>query len=258
MAAHKRDSHLRGETMDTRLKVLGFLGFTVLAGVLFCVGLFLIGPAMRTHFTPSVQPTQSRPVYNPQTPLDQQVNEATTEEPSAGSDVDVEITERSNGGSTSKADDIPAAKEDGLRQDRDSLTVQLEPVHERRVEPQHEKSSSKSDSTARPNHEPENSPSVERPRVATEAGGRVSSNPSSSHSYKVQTGTFANRANAETLVDDLRAKGYKAEIKTVQVEDRTLHRVQVGAYKTREDAQELANDLSAEGYSATVVDEKAN
>lgn len=258
MAAHKQDSHLRGETMDTRLKVLGFLGFTVLAGVLFCVGLFLIGPAMRTHFTPSVQPTQSRPVYNPRTPVDQQDSEAVTEEPSTGGEVDVEITERSNGGSTSKADDIPTAKEDGLRQDRDSLTVQLEPVDERRSEPQHEKSSSKSDSTARPNHEPENSPSVERPRAATETSGRVSSPPSSSHSYKVQTGTFANRANAEVLADDLRAKGYKAEIKTVQVEDRTLYRVQVGAYRTSEDAQELAKDLSAEGYSATVVDEKAN
>lgn len=257
MAAHRQDLRVRGEKMDTRLKVLGFLGFTVLAGMLFCLGLFLIGPAMRTHFAPPVQPAQSKPIYTPQTSPEQQVNEPVTEEPSTGGNVDVEITERPKGESISKADDIAGAREDGLRQDKDSLTVRLEPVHERHNEPVHEKSLSKPGSTVRPNGETEDS-SVERPRAATQTGGRVSSNPSNSHSYNVQAGTFANRANAETLVEDLRAKGYKAEIKTIQVEDRMLHRVQVGTYRTREDAQELANDLSAQGYSATVIDEKTD
>jgi cell division protein FtsN len=245
--------------IDRRVKILGFLGFTAIGCLLFCVGLFVIGPAIRTHFTPPTQPVKSKPVYTPPT-ADQEDTSLSPSQPSEEENIDVEITERSSSTPLQNHEEIPVARESDIRQDSDSISVRLEPTEKYNRSSTRETTSTspKSPSAPRRTHEPDEEPSTERPRVATHTTGKVTAESAEAGSrlYKVQAGTFANRANAEALAEDLRSKGYKVEIRTVQVEDRTLHRVQLGAYKSREDAQELANDLSEQGYSPTVVEDK--
>jgi cell division septation protein DedD len=218
--------------IDKRMIAVGVLGFLALAGVFFLLGVFCIGPLVRSHFGPSQEVSQA-PTYTPPQPDTNAAESADSPE-----DLDVEITEQ---GEDQAATDGQASDE-GVHRDGNDLTLTLE--SEDQTRPGAERSQS-------PAREQEH---AERPKPTS--GGQEHAAPSSgSHTYRVQVGTFANRTNADNLAADLKEKGYRVEVHSVQVEDRTLYRVQLGKYKAREDAQELASDLTGSGYNPTVVAE---
>jgi len=208
--------HPKDRNLDKRVMALGVVGFMALTGLFFCLGLYCVGPVLRSHFRP--QPEIKPPsAYAPPARLHQET--PPPPEPERGTILDLEITERSD---TSADERRRSPSDEGVYQDESGLTVRLEP--EDGDEPPVGRSG---DSSAR-----------QEKRV-----------------FRVQAGMFANKTNAESLAADLKANGYKAEVQSVQMEDRTAYRVQLGKYKTREDARELANDLSAKGYSPMVTEE---
>ncbi|AFS77586.1 sporulation-specific N-acetylmuramoyl-L-alanine amidase CwlC [Gottschalkia acidurici 9a] len=67
--------------------------------------------------------------------------------------------------------------------------------------------------------------------------------------YRVQVGAFSVRANADSLVNELKTKGYSPIV--VQVDG--LYKVQVGAFSVKANADSLVNELKTKGYQAIVV-----
>ena len=62
--------------------------------------------------------------------------------------------------------------------------------------------------------------------------------------YRVQTGAFSVKANADKLAAELKGKGFDTYI--VQADG--LYKVQVGAYSVRANADAMAAKLTAAGY----------
>ena len=71
--------------------------------------------------------------------------------------------------------------------------------------------------------------------------------------YRVQSGAFAVRANADRLLAELKGKGYEAFIATVDLSSQILYRVQVVAYSIRSNAEAMRDRLLADGYDAIIV-----
>ena len=71
--------------------------------------------------------------------------------------------------------------------------------------------------------------------------------------WVVQLGSFATRTNAEKLVGQLRAKGYRAFTLPYTASGKTLHRVRVGPEQDRDRADALARRLKGDGYPGTVA-----
>lgn len=69
--------------------------------------------------------------------------------------------------------------------------------------------------------------------------------------YRVQTGAFKNRSNAQKLADQLEAKGFDTIIK--QAGD--IYRVQVGAYANPENAKAMQKKLQQAGYTDAFITE---
>ena len=67
--------------------------------------------------------------------------------------------------------------------------------------------------------------------------------------YRVQTGAFAKKANADKLAADLKAKGFDTYI----VKAGALYKVQVGAYSKKDNATAMAAKLKAAGYSTYIT-----
>lgn len=67
--------------------------------------------------------------------------------------------------------------------------------------------------------------------------------------YRVQTGAFAIKANADKLAAELKSKGFDTYI--VQVDG--LYKVQVGAYSVRANADAMAAKLTAAGYKNFII-----
>ena len=67
--------------------------------------------------------------------------------------------------------------------------------------------------------------------------------------YRVQTGAFAKKANADKLAADLKAKGFGTYI----VKAGALYKVQVGAYSKKDNATAMAAKLKAAGYSTYIT-----
>ena len=67
--------------------------------------------------------------------------------------------------------------------------------------------------------------------------------------YRVQTGAFNEKANAEKLLKTLQAKGYKGFI----VQADKLYKVQLGAFKEKSNAQKYAEDLKTKGYACFIT-----
>ena len=67
--------------------------------------------------------------------------------------------------------------------------------------------------------------------------------------YRVQTGAFAKKANADKLATDLKAKGFDTYI----VKAGALYKVQVGAYSKKDNATAMAAKLKAAGYSTYIT-----
>lgn len=67
--------------------------------------------------------------------------------------------------------------------------------------------------------------------------------------YRVQTGAFAVKANADKLAAELKAKGFDTYIVRVG----SLYKVQVGAYKVKANATAMEAKLKAAGYDTYIT-----
>lgn len=75
---------------------------------------------------------------------------------------------------------------------------------------------------------------------------------STTPSYRVQAGAFADDKNARILVDELRAKGYPSMLRSDRAGDVTEFRVQTGIFKSHRAAEIAAAKLQRDGFPATV------
>ena len=69
----------------------------------------------------------------------------------------------------------------------------------------------------------------------------------------MQVGAFGSVATANGLVNKLQADGYRAFVAPTQRGGKTLHRVRVGPEAQKAGAERLAGQLKAKGLPATVV-----
>lgn len=67
--------------------------------------------------------------------------------------------------------------------------------------------------------------------------------------YRVQTGAFSVKANADKLADKLKAAGFATYI----VKIGNLYKVQIGAYSVKTNAQAMEKKLKAAGYDAFIT-----
>jgi cell division protein FtsN len=88
-------------------------------------------------------------------------------------------------------------------------------------------------------------PPAPPPSAATPAG-------SSAAAYVVQLGSFANRANADRLAQQVHALGYPVSVSRGTT-GRRLYRVQVGPTHDRSAAEQTAAKLQAQGHKGAVV-----
>jgi DedD protein len=72
-------------------------------------------------------------------------------------------------------------------------------------------------------------------------------------SFVVQLGSFGSRDNAERLVRDMTAKGFKTFIAPISTNGRELYRVRVGPTRDRAAAEALATQLKRVGQSGSIV-----
>ena len=226
-------------SIDIRMRVLGVLGFLLLAGVFFTVGVLYIGPWMRPSPKP-ITPESASGYHLPRRSADE---DQPKEE--IGPDIKLEVTEQG-------VDSVPGAQEtsdSGVKVDENGLTITLDgkAKHPSAGMPTAVEKPSVStpaqDAVARPT----GGSSLERPRAATEKHDAA---------YKVQIGLYSSRATADDLASKLKNNGYRrATVTQTQTKDRTLYRVQVGQYKTSLDAEELSKDLKAQGYQPAIVTE---
>lgn len=236
------------------MRVLGVFGFLLLAGLFFTVGVFCLGPWLKSaqnQATP--ENTVSRPVRPDRFSAHQEPDAA------KGPDIKLEVTETQDVGDLREGDDSPrgdrSRDEADVRVDDKTITVTLDDKEKQpsdRPEPPAASESKRATPTTRPPSADKPGPpqssgsSLEKPRAATEKRSTV---------YQVQAGSYASKSNADDLAAKLKNDGYRRTIVVAGVEkDRTLYRVQVGEYKTREDAEELAKDLKATGYGPAVIE----
>jgi DedD protein len=71
--------------------------------------------------------------------------------------------------------------------------------------------------------------------------------------FAVQLGSFRDRANADRLVRDMKAKGFSAFIAPITSGGRELYRVRVGPSRDRPAAEALAADLRKIGQTGSIV-----
>ena len=71
--------------------------------------------------------------------------------------------------------------------------------------------------------------------------------------FVVQLGSFGSRDNADRLVRDMTAKGFKAFVAPIRSGGRELYRVRVGPTRDRASAEALAADLKRAGQSGSIV-----
>lgn len=88
-------------------------------------------------------------------------------------------------------------------------------------------------------------------------GGDIAAAPEESRPtgmlYRVQSGAFAVKANADRVMAELKGKGYDAFITMVDLGGQILYRVQVGAYSIRSNAEAMRDRLLVDGYDAIIV-----
>jgi cell division protein FtsN len=73
--------------------------------------------------------------------------------------------------------------------------------------------------------------------------------------YRVQIGLFMERASAEALLGEVRAKGFEATLALTHANSRTFYRVQAGAFAKWENADAACAELERAGFSPTIVNE---
>lgn len=70
--------------------------------------------------------------------------------------------------------------------------------------------------------------------------------------YSVQVGSFKRWNNAKKLNDELRSKGFDANIYTTVVENSRFYRVRVGQYERLSDAEDMVRTLRNRGYPVKI------
>lgn len=70
--------------------------------------------------------------------------------------------------------------------------------------------------------------------------------------YRVQTGAFSSKANADRLLKELQEKGFDAFITTADL-GTIFYRVQVGAFGVKKNAEAMQKKLSNAGYDTIIV-----
>jgi DedD protein len=76
---------------------------------------------------------------------------------------------------------------------------------------------------------------------------------SSSGGWMVQLGVFANRANADRLAQELKSRGFHAQVSENSAGGRLLWRVRAGPVAERTAAEQLSARLRAAGHAGSVV-----
>lgn len=179
--------------------------------------------------------------------------------------LDVRVTEHPEATAKTDQPQDGQSQPNGVVQDDQGLTVTLDPSQTPSSDATPPDPSANPDPGPKPDasEKPKKTPAAVvpepmpmHPKSAADADRKRPSTSGGRELFRVQVGTFANKSNADSLVENLRDHGYRPEVKTMQVEARTTFRVQLGAYKTRDDADELSKDLAAEGYSPRVFSEK--
>lgn len=70
--------------------------------------------------------------------------------------------------------------------------------------------------------------------------------------YRVQTGAYKNKANAEAQLKKVKAAGFDTYMVTVN----GLYKIQVGAYAVKANAEAMAKKLKAAGFDTFITNEK--
>lgn len=143
------------------MRVLGVLGFLLLAAVFFSIGVFCIGPRLGPA-RKEAKPSESMPAYVPpqqrQSPAEEQAGES-------GPDIKLEVTEE---GQDVPAADEPAQAGDGVTVDENGVTMTLDenkPPAEKPNDGNIPSAVEPKGSTSPPKSKPGD---LEKPRAATE------------------------------------------------------------------------------------------
>lgn len=72
--------------------------------------------------------------------------------------------------------------------------------------------------------------------------------------YRVQTGAFKSKANADAMLAKVKAKGFD----TYMVKVGDLYKIQVGAFKVKANAEAMLKKLQAAGFSAFITTEQGS
>lgn len=97
-------------------------------------------------------------------------------------------------------------------------------------------------------------------QIASEVNKRLNTSPetekpatdNSGVLYRVQTGAFSKRANADAMLAQVKAKGFD----TYMVKVGGLYKIQVGAFKQKSNAISMASKLKAAGFSTYITTEQ--
>ena len=84
-------------------------------------------------------------------------------------------------------------------------------------------------------------------KVTIKLGGNTSA--STGTLYRVQTGAFSKKANADAMEKKLKAKGFD----TYMVQSGGLYKVQVGAYSVKANAEAMMRKVKAAGFDAFIT-----
>lgn len=84
-------------------------------------------------------------------------------------------------------------------------------------------------------------------KVTAQLGGTAAD--SSGTLYRVQTGAFSKKSNADVLEEKLKARGFD----TYMVQSGGLYKVQVGAYSIRANAEAMMKKVKAAGFDAFIT-----
>ena len=84
-------------------------------------------------------------------------------------------------------------------------------------------------------------------KVTAQLGGTAAD--SSGTLYRVQTGAFSKKSNADALEEKLKARGFD----TYMVQSSGLYKVQVGAYSIRANAEAMMEKVKAAGFDAFIT-----
>jgi len=123
-------------------------------------------------------------------------------------------------------------------------TVVISPLVKPRDEPEATEEEGDDEEATEPTEGSEETPAPTTPTRPT---------PVAPETLTIQLGSFADKGNAEILVQDLKQRGVSASTQAAQQEGQSLYRVRTGTYKTRQSAEAAAEALRRKGYNAVIV-----